>query len=224
MAARSQAAGVRMRPRAGRGSRDRATDRDVTVVAAVLSAGFEKAVAHRLGLAHSTAKHHLANARSKVGAETTAQGAGPGATVPGSPGRSTGGRSVGRRKGSWRLPRPCEAVVDRWRAVVDTSRLSPLTGGVLVSAVLVDPHLAAPRAGDKSPAAIPRDDGTHPVRRPVAGRHRGLAVTPDAFEDLIERRSVMRRAGRSPVSSTSRSSHLSTTGGSPIHPFATPSA
>jgi len=27
----------------------------------------------RLGLSHSTVKHHLANARSKVGAETTAQ-------------------------------------------------------------------------------------------------------------------------------------------------------
>jgi hypothetical protein len=32
----------------------------------------EKAAAHRLGLSHSTVKHHLANARSKVGA-TTAQ-------------------------------------------------------------------------------------------------------------------------------------------------------
>ena len=30
-------------------------------------------VAHRLGLSHSTVKHHLANARSKVGAATTAQ-------------------------------------------------------------------------------------------------------------------------------------------------------
>ena len=43
------------------------------MVAAVLAAGSEKAAAHRLGLAHSTVKHHLANARSKVGAETTAQ-------------------------------------------------------------------------------------------------------------------------------------------------------
>jgi hypothetical protein len=43
------------------------------VVAAVLEAGSEKAAAHRLGLSHSTVKHHLANARSKVGAETTAQ-------------------------------------------------------------------------------------------------------------------------------------------------------
>jgi DNA-binding CsgD family transcriptional regulator len=43
------------------------------VVAAILEAGSEKAAAHRLGLSHSTVKHHLANARSKVGAETTAQ-------------------------------------------------------------------------------------------------------------------------------------------------------
>jgi DNA-binding NarL/FixJ family response regulator len=59
-----------------RGSRhaaERATDREVGVVAAVLVAGSEKAAAHRLGLSHSTVKHHLANARSKVGAETTAQ-------------------------------------------------------------------------------------------------------------------------------------------------------
>ena len=31
------------------------------------------AAAHRLGPSHSTVKHHLANARSKVGATTTAQ-------------------------------------------------------------------------------------------------------------------------------------------------------
>ncbi len=43
------------------------------VVAAVLEAGSEKAAAHRLGLSRSTVKHHLANARSKVGAATTAQ-------------------------------------------------------------------------------------------------------------------------------------------------------
>jgi DNA-binding NarL/FixJ family response regulator len=43
------------------------------VVAAVLEAGSEKAAAHRLGLSHSTVKHHLANARTKVGATTTAQ-------------------------------------------------------------------------------------------------------------------------------------------------------
>ncbi len=43
------------------------------MVAAVLAAGSEKAAAHRLGLSHSTVKHHLANARSKVGPTTTAQ-------------------------------------------------------------------------------------------------------------------------------------------------------
>jgi DNA-binding NarL/FixJ family response regulator len=54
-------------------STGRATDREVLVVAAVLDAGSEKAAAHRLGLSHSTVKHHLANARSKVGAANTAQ-------------------------------------------------------------------------------------------------------------------------------------------------------
>jgi DNA-binding CsgD family transcriptional regulator len=43
------------------------------VVAAVLATGSEKEAAHRLSLAHSTVKYHLANARSKVGATTTAQ-------------------------------------------------------------------------------------------------------------------------------------------------------
>lgn len=43
------------------------------MVAAVLAAGSEKAAAHRLGLSHSTVKHHLAAARSKVGVTTTAQ-------------------------------------------------------------------------------------------------------------------------------------------------------
>lgn len=43
------------------------------MVAAVPVGGSEKEAAHRLGLAHSTVKHHLANARSKVGATTTAQ-------------------------------------------------------------------------------------------------------------------------------------------------------
>ena len=52
---------------------ERATDREVVVVEAVLGAGSEKAAAHPLGLSHSTVKHHLANARSKVGATTTAQ-------------------------------------------------------------------------------------------------------------------------------------------------------
>jgi DNA-binding NarL/FixJ family response regulator len=68
-----EAAGVRERARAGRGSGGTATDREVLVVAAVLDAGSEKAAAHRLGLSHSTVKHHLARARSKVGATTTAQ-------------------------------------------------------------------------------------------------------------------------------------------------------
>jgi hypothetical protein len=36
-------------------------------------AGSEKAAAHRVGLSHSTVKHHLATARSKVGDKTTAQ-------------------------------------------------------------------------------------------------------------------------------------------------------
>ena len=52
---------------------ERATDREVGVVAAVLATGSEKAAAHRLGLSHSTVKHHLAHARSKAGAVTTAQ-------------------------------------------------------------------------------------------------------------------------------------------------------
>ena len=73
MACRRATAGVRARTRADRISGERATDREVVVVAAVLAAGSEKAAAHRLGLSHSTVKHHLANARSKVGAATTAQ-------------------------------------------------------------------------------------------------------------------------------------------------------
>ena len=63
-----EAVGVRTGRPAGR-----ATDREVVMVAAVLVAGSEKAAAHHLGLSHSTVKHHLANARSTVGAETTAQ-------------------------------------------------------------------------------------------------------------------------------------------------------
>ena len=73
MVGRGEAAGVRARTPAGRGSGDRATDREVGVVAAVVATGSEKAAAHRLGLSHSTVKHHLANARSRVGATTTAQ-------------------------------------------------------------------------------------------------------------------------------------------------------
>ena len=57
----------------GRRSARRATDREIAVVAAVLDAGSEKAAAYRLGLSHSTVKHHLARARAKVGARTTAE-------------------------------------------------------------------------------------------------------------------------------------------------------
>ena len=73
MAGCGEAAGVRARTRADRASAEGATNREIGVVAAVLAAGSEKAAAHRLGLSHSTVKHHLANARSKVGAVTTAQ-------------------------------------------------------------------------------------------------------------------------------------------------------
>lgn len=87
MARGGEAAGMRERTVGGRPARygrrrrsvthgvaiSRATEREVVVVAAVLVTGSEKAAAHRLGLAHSTVKHHLANARSKVGAATTAQ-------------------------------------------------------------------------------------------------------------------------------------------------------
>ena len=68
MVGRGEAPGVKARRAAGRG-----TSREVGAVAAVLAAGSEKAAAHHLGLSHSTVKHHLANARSRVGAETTAQ-------------------------------------------------------------------------------------------------------------------------------------------------------
>jgi DNA-binding CsgD family transcriptional regulator len=64
---------MRASGRGGRGTATRATEREVSVVAAVVAAGSEKEAAHRLGLSHSTLRHHLANARSKVGATTTAQ-------------------------------------------------------------------------------------------------------------------------------------------------------
>ena len=73
MARRGEAAGVREQRPAGREAARHATDREVGVVAAVLVAGSEKAAAHRVGLSHSTVKHHLARARTKVGAATTAQ-------------------------------------------------------------------------------------------------------------------------------------------------------
>lgn len=64
---------MRARARAGRGSKGTTTDRELAVVAVVIAEGSEKAAAHRLGLSHSTVKHHLANARSKAGVTTTAQ-------------------------------------------------------------------------------------------------------------------------------------------------------
>ena len=67
MGGRGGSAGV-----SGRAS-GRATDRELRVVEAVLATGSEKAAAHRLGLSHSTVKHHLARARTRVGATTTAQ-------------------------------------------------------------------------------------------------------------------------------------------------------
>jgi DNA-binding CsgD family transcriptional regulator len=45
----------------------------MTAISGGIVARSEKAAAHRLGPSHSTVKHHLANARSKVGADTTAQ-------------------------------------------------------------------------------------------------------------------------------------------------------
>jgi DNA-binding CsgD family transcriptional regulator len=68
-----EAARVRDRARAGQRPGETATERDLAVVAAVLATGSEKAAAHRLALSHSTVKHHLANARSRVGATATAQ-------------------------------------------------------------------------------------------------------------------------------------------------------
>lgn len=59
--------------RADRAAAGRATEREVRVVVAVLATASEKAAAHRLGLSHSTVKHHLASARSKEGAATRAQ-------------------------------------------------------------------------------------------------------------------------------------------------------
>ena len=66
MAGRGEAAGVSARARAAELRRDCHGPR-ARVVAAVVAAGSEKAAAHRLGLSHSTVKHHLASARSKVG-------------------------------------------------------------------------------------------------------------------------------------------------------------
>jgi len=85
----------------------RATDREVGVVAAVLVAGSEKAAAHRLGLSHSTVKHHLANARSKVGAETTAQLVW--ILAPRLPEPESGAQSEDRRSARRNVARPTRA-------------------------------------------------------------------------------------------------------------------
>jgi len=100
----------------------RATDREVVVVAAVLVAGSEKAAAHRLGQSHSTVKHHLASARSKVGAETTAQlvCVDPGAAVARARGRDAGGRIAAHSRGSGRSRHPALAATRRWRTLAST--------------------------------------------------------------------------------------------------------
>jgi DNA-binding CsgD family transcriptional regulator len=45
----------------------------MTAISGGIVALSEKAAAHQLGLSQSTVKHHLGNARFKVGATTTAQ-------------------------------------------------------------------------------------------------------------------------------------------------------
>ena len=62
-----------MTRRSSRHHAGRATAREIAVVAAVVAAGSEKEAVHRLGLSHSTVKHHPASARSKVRGTTTAQ-------------------------------------------------------------------------------------------------------------------------------------------------------
>jgi DNA-binding CsgD family transcriptional regulator len=80
----------------------RATDRGLAVVVAVLDAGSETATAHRLGTSHVTVKHHLANARSKVGAVTTAQLVGMLAALP----KPDAGAPTVRRLSARRAERP----------------------------------------------------------------------------------------------------------------------
>lgn len=83
---------------------ERATDREVGVVAAVVATGSEKATAYRLGLSHSTVKHDLAKARSDVGV-TAAQLVwvlGPRLPAP-------DGRGSERRSGDWRCSAPRSA-------------------------------------------------------------------------------------------------------------------
>jgi hypothetical protein len=54
--------------RRSRHAAERATDREVGVVAAVLTTGSEKAAAHRLDLSHSTVRHHLGERAVEGGA------------------------------------------------------------------------------------------------------------------------------------------------------------
>ena len=59
-----QATRMRSTTQADRDTVERATEREVRVLEAVLVAGSEKAAAHRLGVSYSTVKHHLANANA----------------------------------------------------------------------------------------------------------------------------------------------------------------
>ena len=61
-----------IRRRSARVQADRVTKRQVEVVAAYLSCDSEQAAACRLGRSVRTVERHLANARSRTGAPTTA--------------------------------------------------------------------------------------------------------------------------------------------------------
>jgi DNA-binding CsgD family transcriptional regulator len=52
---------------------DQPTPREIRAIRAYLRAGSAREAAHELGCAESTVKNHLANARAKVGAKTTAE-------------------------------------------------------------------------------------------------------------------------------------------------------
>ena len=78
--------------RRSRHAAEPATAREVVVVAAVLVAGSEKAAAHRLGLSHSTVKHHLANSVQGRSDNDGAARVDPGAAVAGAGGRGPSGR------------------------------------------------------------------------------------------------------------------------------------
>jgi hypothetical protein len=105
-----------LRPSAASGSTDRA---EVGGVAALLAAGSEKAAAHRLGLSRSTVKHHLANARNKVGADTTgAAGVDPGAAAPGARGQSADGRLEGLPDGARRRSSALVGAQDPWSTFI----------------------------------------------------------------------------------------------------------